>query len=84
MLHLIDGVKERDPLLSAMADNLGPSGGMVSELVAIHDSRAKGIESLFAHSSPEVADWARRMAVNLRTTADGWRRDLEDRNERFE
>ncbi|WP_068436994.1 hypothetical protein [Magnetospirillum sp. XM-1] len=46
MLHLIDGMSERGPVLAAMADNLGPSTGMLNELVATHDARAKGIEAL--------------------------------------
>jgi hypothetical protein len=84
MLHLINGMPERGLVLTAMADNLGPSTGMVNELIAIHDARAKGIEALFIHFSPEVADWARRMAIRLRATADNWRRNIDDRNERFE
>lgn len=84
MLRLIEGVPEHGPVLAAMAGNLVLSGGVVSELVTIHESRAKGIEVLFTHSSPDVADWARRAAEWLRATAERRRRELGDRNERFE
>lgn len=84
MLRLIEGSPERALTLSAMADNLGPSTGMLNELVATHEARAMGIEALFTHPLPDVADWARKMAVGLRARADSWRQNLEDRNERFE
>ena len=65
-------------------DDIGTGGAQLAIELAIHESRAKGIEALFTHPAPDVVAWARRMAIGLRATADSWRRNLEDRNERFE
>ena len=84
MLYLIENAPDRKAVLEAMLCNLGPSGGVVSELIAIYEARAKGMRTLFNHSDPTVRDWANAAALYLQQRADGWRQMSSQRNERFE
>lgn len=84
MYHLIDNAPDRQAVLESMRENLGPSGGMVDEVVALYRSRSKGIEDLFSHPDPSVVSWARDVQGYLNAQAESWGRDWHSNDERFE